>query len=348
MVAQRKKESDNILYIGVDLGTSRSAVSASNGVREWERSLVGWPKDIIAKKFLKRDIVFGEACLKHRLALDVFRPLAAGVIKTGTDRDEEAARTLVKHLISMAKPEPGQSVYAVVGAPAEASTFNKQLIREAVSDVADACLIVSEPFTIAYGLEMLFNTLVVDIGAGTIDLCIMHGTVPAAEDQKTLVQAGDFIDQQLFEMLTERYPSAQFTETMVQRWKEEHAFVRVDGSPQDKIIVSIPVGGRPTSHDITDELSRACSAILPFLREELRTLIASFDPEFQVEVRQNVVLAGGGSQIRGLRQWLEADLADLGGGHVSTVEDPLYAGADGALAIARDTPADDWDRLRTL
>ena len=38
-------EKTGILHVGIDLGTSRSAVASSNGAREVMASLVGWPKD---------------------------------------------------------------------------------------------------------------------------------------------------------------------------------------------------------------------------------------------------------------------------------------------------------------
>ena len=39
-------------------------------------------------------------------------------------------------------------------------------------------MIVSEPFSVAYGLGRMSDVLCVDIGAGTTDLCRMHGTIP--------------------------------------------------------------------------------------------------------------------------------------------------------------------------
>ena len=38
---------ENVLHIGMDLGTSRSAVAASNGQRAWVESYVGWPEDFV-------------------------------------------------------------------------------------------------------------------------------------------------------------------------------------------------------------------------------------------------------------------------------------------------------------
>lgn len=342
-MATKKRRTADELLVGIDLGTARSAVATSSGVTAWDRSLVGWPKDRVARKLLGKELLLGAECLEHRLAIDLVRPLRDGVVHTGTPRDEEAISALAGHLFSLIGAEKDQRVHVVIGAPAEASAFNKELLREAFAELVDASMVVSEPFTVAYGLDMLVDALVVDIGAGTIDFCIMRGTVPTTADQRTIEQAGDYVDEQLSELLHARFPQAQFSETMVTRWKEEHAFV--GESPAHKVKVAIPVDGKPIVHDITDEMRAACESILPHLQGELRSLIASFDPEFQDRVRQNVLLAGGGSQIHGIAGAIEACLTELGGGRVTVVDDPLYAGANGALEIARDTTAEDWERL---
>ena len=72
---------DETLYIGVDLGTFRSVMVSSDGHDEKVLTVIGTPKDQIAKNFLKRDVLFGEEALKNRLALNLFRPLEHGVIK---------------------------------------------------------------------------------------------------------------------------------------------------------------------------------------------------------------------------------------------------------------------------
>ena len=43
------------LYMGIDLGTSHSAVVASNGARHVIESYVGWPVDAIARRVVKID-----------------------------------------------------------------------------------------------------------------------------------------------------------------------------------------------------------------------------------------------------------------------------------------------------
>jgi len=327
------------LVVGIDLGTSRSAISANNGKKKWIDSFVGWPKDFIARKVVGKSILFGEEALAHRLSLDLYRPLERGVIKEGTTRDEEAVKELIHHLIELVKAKDTSEVRAVVGVPAESFKVNKAAIKRAASEYVHALMVVSEPFAVAYGLNTLDNAMVIDIGAGTIDFCIMHGTVPTEEDQRTVLTAGDYIDQQLYNMLRERYPNADFNLNMVRRFKEWHGFV---GKATGSVEVEIPVAGRPTAHDITDELKRACESILPAVVETVLEMIAKFDPEYQDRIRNNIVLAGGGSQLRGLREYLEGILKDYGPCRVECVQDPLFGGADGSLALASDMPEAYW------
>ncbi len=336
-----EKATDSELIIGVDLGTSRSAIVANNGKKKWIESYVGWPKDFIAQKVVGSPVLFGEEALEHRLSLDLFRPLERGVIKERT-RDQEAVRELIHHLIDLMEPRANNRVRAVIGVPAELFRANRLAIKEAVGDYVAAAMVVSEPFAVAYGLNMLDNAMVIDIGAGTVDFCIMHGTVPTEDDQRTVLTAGDHIDAQFNSFLQERYPDSDFNLNMVRRFKEQYSFV---GEPPARVEVEIPINGKPTAHDITAELRRACESILPALVETTLEMIAGFDPEYQEKIRGNILLAGGGSQIRGLREYLENALKEFGPAKVTCVNDPLYSGATGAMALAADMPEKYWQEV---
>ena len=335
-------DAPEILHIGIDLGTSRSAIAASNGQRQWEYSYVGWPKDFIARRILKKDIVFGEEAIDNRLSVDLIRPLESGIIREGTQRAEEAVNKLIRHLIQLAKPAKKQKVFAAVGVPAEALNVNKVAIRDAVREYADSLMVVSEPFAVAYQLGALNNACVIDIGAGTIDLCVMHGTMPTEEDQRTLTTAGDWVDKQLFDLLREKYPDTRFSETMVRQIKEKHGQV---GSPKRKIRVKLPVAGKFKQHDITKEITQACESLVPLITETLIDLIGRYEPMLQQRVRKNIYLAGGGSQIKGIAEALTAALAEYGEFQIRAVEEPLFVGAEGALALAEDMPEEYWDNM---
>ena len=342
MAARKSKNSDTTIYIGIDLGTSRSAISASNGKQEWVESYVGWPKDFVAKKLLGKPVLFGEEALENRLSVNLIRPLEFGVIRDGTIRNEEAVRELIHHLIEVAIPDEGPRINAAVGVPAEALKVNKLAIRDAVSEYADALMVVSEPFSIAYGIGALSNAMVIDIGAGTVDFCVMHGTMPGEEDQRTLTTAGDYIDRRLYDLLVEAHPNAKFSETAVRGYKEKYGFV---GQSNNRVEVQTPVSGKLAEVDITDQVKQACESVLPPIIETAVDLIARYEPEFQEQVRKNIHLAGGGSQIRGMAGAIEAALKEYGPCKVTAVSNPLYMGADGALALAQDMPEEYWEDM---
>src|SRR5437868_13873757 len=249
-----------ILHVGIDLGTSRSAISASNGERFVVDSFVGWPADMVAKKILKRNVLIGHDAVANRTMLDLHRPLERGLLKEGSDKDVEAVRELLKHLLGLVgvkkngKVDSG-NVRAVVGVPAAALRTNKQYLRNSMKGIVDSLMIVSEPFAVAYGLNALLHTMIIDIGAGTSDFCVMRGRYPTEEDQRTLTIAGDSIDTHLLKLIEERYPQANVTIFMVREWKEKTSFV---GAAPEKVVVTAPVNGVPTQLDITNEMRASC------------------------------------------------------------------------------------------
>jgi rod shape-determining protein MreB len=342
MKPKDEQKQENVLFVGIDLGTSRSAISSSHDMREWIESYVGWPKDFIAEQVVGKPVLFGAEALQHRLSLDFCRPLERGIIKEGIESSERAVKEIIRHLINLAEPEPGQRIHAVVGVPADSLKVNKLAIRRAVAEYVHTLMVVSEPFAIAYGMNLLNDALIIDIGAGTIDFCIMHGTIPSEEDQRTILTAGDYIDEQLFNYLIEKYPNSKFNKNMVRQFKEKFSFVR---DINEQIRVELPVNGKPVMHDIKEEIRRACESMLPSLVETTTEMIARFDPEFQMKIKNNIVLAGGGSLIRGIAEYLQDALKEYGTCNVTRVSDPLFAGADGALKLAQDMPSKYWETL---
>ena len=53
------------LYVGIDLGTYQSTISSSAGVSHTIETVVGRPKDPVARNFLGRDVLFGNDALKN-------------------------------------------------------------------------------------------------------------------------------------------------------------------------------------------------------------------------------------------------------------------------------------------
>jgi rod shape-determining protein MreB len=337
-----KEQQEGVLHVGIDLGTSRSSISSSDGQKFVVDSYVGWPADMVAKKVLKKKILIGEEALKNRVMLDLHRPLERGLIKEGSDKDLNAVREIIGFLLKRSGAKSGQPVRAVIGVPAEAMRVNKQQLRNVLTGLVDSLMIVSEPFSVAYGLDALLHSLIIDVGAGTADFCVMKGRFPTEEDQRTLTQAGDSVDEQLGKLISAAHPDVTFSEHMVREWKEKYAFV---GEPKDQVKVTAPVQGKPTEIDITTEIRAACESLVAPVTETMIELLAKVEPEYQSEVRNHIILTGGSALTRGLSETLELALDEYGGGAVRRVEDPVYVGSDGGLAIALDASASDWEKV---
>lgn len=344
---------EGTVLIGMDLGTYKTSVASSTGTRDTFLTAVGWPKDKIARSMLGRDVIVGNDTVRHRLALDVVRPFEKGALKY-CDRTEatmpqemiekhkEAARLVVEHAVALMRAPKGTPIYGVIGAPSRASKLKKKILIEVAKHAFEAVFIVSEPFTIAYGLDWLTDTLVIDIGAGTIDLCPIFGTFPSEENQVTVPLGGDFIDERFYETMHSEHPEIKLSLNMAREIKENYGFV-YDG--HERAVVTLPVEGKPKQVDVTEPLKNACKIIVTPIVEAINELVSSFDTEFQQRLLNNIVLGGGGSQLRGLDRAIEDELRQYSGGKVRKVSDAVFAGANGALKLARMMPPESWNQV---
>ena len=163
--------------------------------------------------------------------------------------------------------------------------------------------------------------------------------MPKPEDQRTHEIGGDAIDRELAALIEKTCKGAQFSVNMVREIKERDASVSRN---MDDVMATLPVAGKPQKFDVTQQVYEACYILVPPTVAALQDLIATYDPEFQEKMRSNILLGGGGSQINGLGRAIEEALGEYGGGKVRTVEEPQYAGSNGALKIALDMPEDYW------
>lgn len=335
--APRIKESKD-LFIGIDLGTNHTAISTSDGKKNSILSIVGTPRDAVASKFLKKERLYGDEALKHRVALNMFKPIESGLLKNKRE-DLEAAKGLLEYVLNSVDVNRDVKKYAIIGVPSQASVLNKKIITEIAGDLFDGIMVASEPFCVAYNLGELEHSLVVDIGAGTTDLCRVHGTLPDPDDQVSSNKAGDFIDKELVRLISDEYTNVRVTTEMAQRWKEQSAFV---GEAEEEIVVEVPVDSSILKLSITKEIKNACESIIPDIMGGISKLISTYDPDFQEDLRNNIWLAGGGSLIKNLDVVLEKELELIDGGSVKIAKDPVFGGANGALKLAMDMPPEFW------
>jgi len=333
---------NNQLILGIDLGTSWTAVMSNRGYRYNDRTIIGYPKDIIGQQVVGCNFMVGEDALRQRESLSLLLPLERGVVKDITEGDIVAVSALLTYAVNLARVGPEDEVCGIIGVPAQASIISKELLLGITKDVLHVAMVVSEPFLVAYALNKIVNSIIVDIGAGTIDVCIMRGALPGAKDQITFFKAGNYLDRSLETAITSLYPQVQITSNLARRIKEKYSFV---GKPNGRAVFTLRADGEPAQFDLTKEVKTVCESIVPEIVEKVEMLIPQFDPEDQQEALKNIYLAGGGSRIKGLDKMIANRLKKYGKVIVTSVNDPDFIGCKGALKMARDIPLAKWDQI---
>ncbi|HEX2100395.1 MAG TPA: rod shape-determining protein, partial [Candidatus Synoicihabitans sp.] len=127
--------------------------------------------------------------------------------------------------------------------------------------------------------------------------------------------------------------------------KEQHAYVGPSRKPIDAKVI---IGGKARELEIGDPIARACNELLDRIHGAVRTLIARTSSDSVATLLQNIVITGGGSQIKGIDTVLQQRLVE--DGYVSPKV--RVAGADykryvaiGALKAARTAKENQWQYL---
>jgi rod shape-determining protein MreB and related proteins len=131
----------------------------------------------------------------------------------------------------------------------------------------------------------------------------------------------------------------------VRELKEQHAFA---GSAQGSLVVNVMVGGKPRRIDITGPLNEACEALVSQIMDTVKKLVSRASSDSVVELLQNIVLTGGGSQIRGLAQEVQRRLAEEGYAQPCVrLAGERYKEfvAIGALKAARSARENQWQQM---
>ena len=347
------------LKLGMDLGTNTSVFQASENGQPvtFEKdtdlvlSLVGFPKPGIIPGILPADakVLFGNEAVEYRLHLDLRWPMKDGFVD-----DMELGKLFTQHMHSIIDPSGQRELWGVIGAPANASPERQKDIRSVMVDVLDKILIVPEPFLAAMGLredpgfkdkgieiDPTKHSLIVDIGAGTTDLCLVRGYYPTAQDQISFPKAGNFIDEMLLKGIQRRYPDIKLTRVTVTQLKEKHSYLSEEVKP---INVKVYVDGRPRQVDFGEIIREACDALVPDILAGIKELLARCDSDSVECILKNIIVTGGGSDIRGICERLQKALREDGYDVATTRKPADYKRlvSRGALKVAENVRDDQW------
>ncbi len=342
------------LKIGMDLGTNTTvlALGEPEGAPpklKYVLTVVGYPKEAILPGVLpgNRTRYFGEEAIKEHNYLDLKWPLAKGLVA-----NVDVAKEFIAHVRTQIE-SGDRETWLVVGAPAHQERQDLQTLREALGKTFQRFLIVPEPFLAAIGcredsrvddpayVDPARASMIVDIGAGTTDVCFLQGFFPTPEEQLSFAKAGNNVDLDLRQRILQKYPDANLKDVSITRIKEGHSYV---GTAPDRITLRVMIHGKPEVLDITELVGRACEILVPEIVEAITELTKRCNAELVDKILGNTLLTGGGSLIRGLPEMIQAALHARGLKSAAVRQVPEYRPlvALGAWKIAQMAREDQW------
>jgi rod shape-determining protein MreB len=348
------------ILVGFDLGTNASCILAGPAdgkdttVSKVIPTIVGYAREGLVDGIIANNAttLIGEEALTHRLQMKMIAPLEDGIIA-----HVEPARDFFRRVRTVIDPTNSAEIRAVIGVPANAGQPAREDIRSCAAGVFDRVLLIPEPFLAALGfrdesrlgqpnyVDPVTNSLFIDIGGGTSDLCLIQGYFPTADDQISLAFAGDAVDRLIEDDLQRTYPNNGLSRASIRAIKEEHSYV---GPIRKPIDVKVLIGGKSHTLELGDTIGRACNRLLEKIYPALTTLISRASSDSVAQLLQNIVVTGGGSRIRGLDTVIQQKLTDDGFESPRVkLAGPEYKRfvAVGALKAARSAREDQWQHL---
>ncbi|MFB3896096.1 MAG: rod shape-determining protein [bacterium] len=311
--------------IGIDLGTANTLVYVrGQGIVLSEPSVVAIQRGnnlplavgAEAKRMLGRtpgDIV-------------AIRPLKDGVIA-----DFELTNVMLRHFITKVhNRKKFVRPRIVIGVPSGITEVEKRAVRDsAIQAGAREVYLIEEPMAAAIGaglpVQEPAGNMIIDIGGGTTEVAVISlGGIVVSRSVRV---AGDEMDDAIVQHIKRKY-NLMIGERTAELIKikigsavpqEEEQSIQIKGRD---LVTGLPKVVDVTSQEVRDALMEPISAIV----EAVKTTLERTPPELSGDLMERgLVMAGGGSLLRGLDQLLSKET----GLPVTLAPDPMTAVAIG-------------------
>ncbi|MFC1704145.1 rod shape-determining protein [Candidatus Omnitrophota bacterium] len=311
--------------MGIDLGTATTLVYVKNeGVVLCEPSVVAIQKDT------NHVLAVGEEA-KRMLGRTPGSIVAIRPMKDGVIADFEITEAMLRYFI---KKVHRRTVLVrprmVIAIPSGITEVEKRAVRDSAERAgARAVFLVEEPMAASIGVGLPIaepqGSMIVDIGGGTTEMAII--SLAGVVFSKSIRIGGDEMDQAIIEYMKKSY------NLMVGERTAEEIKIRIGSAyPLDEeltmevkgrdLVAGLPKMVEISSSEVREALAEPIQEIL----EAAKITLERTPPELAADlIERGIILAGGGSLLRGVDQLL----SEHTGLPVHVADDPLTAVALG-------------------
>ncbi len=315
--------------IGIDLGTANTLVFVK------DRGIVLREPSVVAiQAGTNRVLAVGDEA-KRMLgrtpgSIIAIRPLKAGVIA-----DFEITEAMLRYFI---RKVHGRRKWVrprvIVAVPSGITEVEKRAVKDSATHAgAREVYLIEEPMAAAIGVGLPVTepagNMIVDIGGGTTEVALI--SLAGIVFSRSVRVGGDEMDEAIVQYMKRVY------NLMIGERTAEEIKIRIGSAYALEEEMSMEVKGRDliaglpktltiTSQEIREALQEPVTTIV----EAVRTALERCPPELAADlVDRGIVLAGGGSLLRGIDKLI----AEQTGLPVHRADDPMSAVAEGTGVV---------------
>jgi len=313
--------------LGIDLGTANTLVHIKgSGVILTEPSVVA------IQVHSGKVLAVGEEA-KQMIGRTPGNIVAIRPMKDGVIADFDVTQSMIKYFIG--KALDGKNTFlkprVVISIPTGCTTVEERAVREAaLAGGAKEAYLLEEPMAAAIGAGLPVHeptgNMIVDIGGGTTEVAVISlgGIVTA----KSVRVAGDKMDEAIIQHLKKTY------NLLIGERTAENIKINIGSAIWEEPEEFYEVKGRDLVSGLPKIISISCLEIQQALKETVEQIIEGIKvclektpPELASDIMdRGIVLAGGGSLLRGLDKMIGYET------HM-----PVYVCEEPLLAVARGT-----------
>ena len=305
--------------MGMDLGTSSVLVYVKG-----QGIVLREPSVVAIEKETKRVLSIG-ADAKRMLGKTPSNIIAVRPLRNGVIADFEVTERMIRYFIK--KVHNRRSLLhprIVIGVPSGITEVERRAVRESAEQAgAREVHLIEEPMAAAIGANIPIQepegNMIVDVGGGTTEVAVI--SLGGMVVSKSVDVAGDEMDEAIIQYFRRKY-NLLIGENTAEEVKikigsvfplPEETSLEVKGRDQ---VTGLPKTITITSEEVRSALSEPIKAIIEVIKNTLEETPAELSADL---VDRGIVLAGGGSLLRGFAELLsqETELP------VNLAEDPL-------------------------
>ncbi len=305
--------------MGIDLGTANTLVYVKG------RGIILQEPSVVAIEQETNELVAVGSQAQAMVGrtpgtITAIRPMRDGVIA-----DFDTTERMLRYFIGRAARRTALFPPRVlIGVPSGVTEVEKRAVIDAgLRAGAREVFLIEEPMAAAIGAGLPVNeatgSLIVDIGGGTTEVAVISlGGIVASQSSRV---AGDEMTESIAQYVKRHY-SLMIGERTAEEVKQTIGSAYPVGREEDyevrgrDLLTGLPKTVVLTAHEVLEALAEPVSQVV----EAVRMTLDRTPPELAADILdRGIVLAGGGSLLRGLDQLLREET----GMPVQRAEDPL-------------------------